>query len=358
MNSIFSFILVLGILVFVHEFGHFIIAKLFRIKVLKFSLGFGPKLFSKQYGDTEYIISALPLGGFVKMLGEQPNEEVSAEESKDAFSSKKVWQRFFVVFAGPLFNLLFAVFIFFAIFQINGIPHPLPGTEIGQVTPDSPADKSGILSGDIILSINGIETVEWQDVSTMVRQSNGASVTLSIDRNGQRLTFTSKPEKSEVKNLFGEVVETRYLLGITKSDKVTYKKTSIGNALIAGFEQAWLFIYLTIMSLVKIFQRIIPASEIGGPIMIASMAGQQMSAGWSNLFSFMGILSVNLGIINLFPIPILDGGHLVFFTIEALRRKPLSLQAQEILQQIGIVLLASLMIFVFYNDFARILTKG
>lgn len=358
MTSIFSFIFVLGVLIFVHEFGHFIIAKFFGIKVLKFSLGFGPKLVSKQYGDTEYIISVFPLGGFVKMLGEQPTEEVSPEESKGAFSSKKVWQRFSVVLAGPLFNLLFAVLIFFFIFQVNGIPHPLPGTEIGQITPDSPAARAGIQPGDIIRSINGQETIEWQDVSTMIRQSNGASITLAIERDGQLISLTSKPETSEVKNIFGEVVETRYLLGIKKSEQVIYKKTSLGKAFMAGLEQAWLFIYLTIMSLVKIFQRIIPASEIGGPIMIASMAGQQMTAGWASLFSFMGILSVNLGIINLFPIPILDGGHLLFFVIEGLRKKPLSLQAQEILQQIGIVLLAFLMIFVFYNDFARLLTRG
>ncbi len=356
-NSVISFIIVLGVLIFVHELGHFITAKLFGVKVLKFSLGFGPKIISKTHGDTEYLLSAIPLGGYVKMHGEVPSEQSESHDTQGSFSDKPVWQRFLVVLAGPVFNLLFAVFVFFMIYSINGMPHSIPGTEIGQVTPDSPAARAGLQPGDIIREINGITTDDWQLVSTTISQSNGNDTILLIERDDELISLTGKPEKSEVKNLFGEVVEHRFILGISKKDEVVYQKTSILNALIAGLQQTWAFIYLTIMSIVKIFQRIVPASELGGPIMIANLAGQQLEAGWINLWSFTGVLSINLGIINLFPIPILDGGHLVFFSIEALRNKPISLKVQGVMQQIGIVLLGTLMIFVLYNDFARLFTN-
>jgi regulator of sigma E protease len=358
MTSALSFIIVLGVLIFVHEFGHFITAKFFKIKVLKFSLGFGPQIIAKQFGETVYRVGIFPLGGYVKMLGEQPGEEINDDDRARSFSEKPVLQRFLVVLAGPLFNLLSAVLIFFFIFAFAGLPQPIPGTEIGQISEDSPAQRAGFMPGDIIIAINDIPTQEWQEVSESIRKSNGRELRFTINRHGETLVLTGAPDKSEVKNIFGEAVETRYLMGITKKNEVKYESASIIEAFKAGLAQTWFYIYLTIMSLVKIVQRVVPASEIGGPILIAQMAGQQLEAGWLNLLSFMAVLSVNLGIINLFPIPILDGGHLVFFSVEALRQRPLSMRSQEILQQIGLVLLASLMIFVFYNDFIRIFSQG
>ncbi|MDD5759105.1 MAG: RIP metalloprotease RseP [Desulfobulbaceae bacterium] len=358
MNSIVSFIIVLGVLIFVHEFGHFITAKLFGIKVLKFALGFGPKLIGRRYGETEYLICALPLGGYVKMLGEQPNEEVAIEQRLRSFSAKAVWQRFLVVLAGPLFNLLSAILIFSIVTLITGIPHPLPSTEIGQITPGSPAEKAGFQIGDKIKAINDKPIDTWQEVSETIKNGGGKPLSLTIQRGTEVVTLSGIPASSEVKNLFGEIVDTRYMLGIAQKESLRYEKTTIPGAFSAGMEQTWFYIELTVISLWKIIQQVIPASQMGGPIMIAQMAGQQMEAGWLHLFSFMAVLSVNLGIINLFPIPVLDGGHLFFFSIEALRRKPLTLQAQERLQQVGIVLLGSLMIFVFYNDFVRIFSKG
>jgi regulator of sigma E protease len=358
MTSALSFIIVLGVLIFVHEFGHFITAKFFKIKVLKFSLGFGPQIIAKQFGETVYRVGIFPLGGYVKMLGEQPGEEINDDDRARSFSEKPVLQRFLVVLAGPLFNLLSAVLIFFFIFAFAGLPQPIPGTEIGQISEDSPAQRAGFMPGDIIIAINDIPTQEWQEVSESIRKSNGRELRFTVNRHGETLVLTGTPDKSEVKNIFGEAVETRYLMGITKKNEVKYESASIIEAFKAGLAQTWFYIYLTIMSLVKIVQRVVPASEIGGPILIAQMAGQQLEAGWLNLLSFMAVLSVNLGIINLFPIPILDGGHLVFFSVEALRQRPLSMRSQEILQQIGLVLLASLMIFVFYNDFIRIFSQG
>jgi len=161
-----------------------------------------------------------------------------------------------------------------------------------------------------------------------------------------------------VKNIFGEVVGERYLLGIARKSAVSYQPVSIPEAMAAAFSQTWGYIYLTIMGIVKMIQKVIPASELGGPILIAQIAGKQMESGLLNFFSFMGLVSVNLGILNLLPIPILDGGHLFFFSMEALRRRPLEQKTQEILQQIGLIILASLMIFVFYNDIVRLFARS
>ncbi len=358
MNSIISFIIVIGVLVFVHELGHFIFAKMFGVRVLKFSLGFGHKLVSKKWGETEYLISAFPLGGYVKMFGEhQGEEEIATDEQIRSFSHKPVWQRFSIVAGGPVFNLFFAVFLFFAMFFLAGLPEPVDTTSIGKVSPESAAEKAGIITGDTILSINGQETTSWLDVSNQIKESGGEEVVLYIDRNGERVTIHAVPEMQKIKNIFGEEVGERYMLGITRSEGVVYTEASLVTAMSAAFTQTWNLSYLTIMGIVKIFERVIPASELGGPIRIAEIAGQQMEAGWMNFIYFMGLLSVNLGILNLLPIPVLDGGHLVFLTLEGIRRRPLSDRAMETFQKVGIFLLVSLMVFVFYNDIYR-LVKG
>ncbi len=362
MNSVFSFILVLGLLIFVHELGHFLFAKLFRIRVLKFSLGFGPKLVGRTFGETEYLISAFPLGGYVKMFGEQPGDQageptMTPSDHKASFAHKSVWERFLVIFAGPLFNLLFAVFIFFVIFLGSGLPESQDTTRIGQVAPDSPAAAAGLMAGDEILAINDRPAHGWQDVIESVKESRGEPIHLRLRRVEAQLDLQVIPEMDSAKNIFGEVTEERYMIGIVKAEELTYTRVGPVRALSAAATQTWVFISLTLMGLIKIIQQVVPASELGGPILIAQLAGQQMQAGWNNLFYFMGLLSVNLGILNLLPIPVLDGGHLVFLTVEAIRRRPLGERSQIIAQQIGIALLGSLMIFVFYNDLMRIFSS-
>jgi regulator of sigma E protease len=362
MNSliyiVIALLVVLGPLILVHEFGHFLLAKFFNVKVFKFSIGFGPKLLGRRYGETEYLLSALPLGGYVKMLGEQNGEEVPADELDRSFAQKPVWQRFLIVAAGPLSNLLFAAFLFFLIFAIAGLPTPVDNTVIGAVAADSPARQAGLKEGDRILAINGQETNTWLEVADLIAGSAGEPVVIIIDRQGEQLEIVGQPEVAPSRNIFGEEVAKRYMLGITRSEAVTYEQVSLRRAVAAGFTQTWTFIYLTIMGIVKMIQAIIPASELGGPIMIAQLAGKQMAAGWINLVYFMGLISVNLGILNLLPIPILDGGHLMFFSYEALRRRPMSPRAMEICQQIGLIILVSLMIFVFYNDIAKLFTAS
>ncbi|MDD2463680.1 MAG: RIP metalloprotease RseP [Desulfobulbus sp.] len=357
MVSAFSFILVLGVLIFVHELGHFLFAKLFGVKVLKFSLGFGNKLIGRQWGETEYLISAMPLGGYVKMYGEQSDDEVKDEDKHRSFSHKSIWQRFGIVFGGPLFNLLFAVVLFFCMFVFAGMPEAVDSTKIGEINPGSVAQQIGLKSGDVIKIINDQSVTTWEQVSNAVKESQGSVISLHILRAGQDLQFQGQPTMQEVKNLFGEVVGKRYMLGIVRSDEIRYAEASIGQACQGALVQTWNLAYLTVMGIVKMIQRVIPASELGGPIRIAELAGQQMEAGWMNLLYFMGLLSVNLGILNLLPIPVLDGGHLVFLSLEAIRRRGLSERSMEISQKIGIAILGTLMVFVFYNDILRLVKR-
>lgn len=354
MNTLFSFILVLGLLIFVHELGHFLVAKLFRVKVLKFSLGFGPKLFGRVVGETEYVISALPLGGYVKMFGENPDEQNVAEEDRNrAFAHKSVLQRFMIILAGPLFNLIFPIFLFFVLFSIVGVPQQVETTRVGMVSEDSPAERAGILKGDVIVEIDGQPTELWLDVLNSVKKSRGKEIDVILKRGQDFVEVQVTPALDDAKNMFGEVVEERYMIGIVKDNELEYTEVGLGQAMKDAISQTWVFIYLTGMGFVKIIQQVIPASELGGPILIAKLAGEQMREGWINLTYFIGLLSVNLGILNLLPIPILDGGHLVFLTFEAIRRKPMNERAQIVAQQIGLALLGTLMIFVFYNDIMR-----
>ncbi|CAK8718786.1 Zinc metalloprotease [Candidatus Electronema halotolerans] len=358
MNAIISFIVILGILIFVHELGHFLFAKLFGVRVLKFSLGFGNKLIGRKWGETEYLISAFPLGGYVKMYGEQPGEEIAEEDKAVSFSHKSVGQRFWIVFGGPLFNLLFALMVFWLMFLLAGRPDLVDSTKIGQVNSGSPAEQAGVKPGDVVLSINGQEMTSWQQVSEAVRDSGGKPLELVVQRDREPVTLAAVPVLDKVKDIFGEETgEARYLLGMTRSEELTYTKISLPESVSLAFVYTWNLIVVTIMGLVKMIQQVIPASELGGPIRIAEITGEQFRAGWLHLVHFTGLLSVNLGILNLLPIPVLDGGHLTFLTIEAIRRKPLAESAMIRAQQVGIALLGALMIFVFYNDIARLVQR-
>lgn len=354
MNSLISFIFVLGVLVFVHEFGHFLFAKLFGVRVLKFSLGFGGKLVSKKWGETEYLISAFPLGGYVKMFGEHQEEEIDQAEQARSFSHKTVWQRFCIVAGGPVFNLLFAVVLFFGMYTLTGLPEMVDTTEIGEVSKGSAAELAGINPGDIVQSINGQETTSWLHVSEIIKESGGKEVVLVVDRQGESISIVAQPRMETIKDDFGVDKGERYLLGISIRKIYKYNNISFLKALEASFITTWRASEVIVIGIKKMIERVIPASELGGPIRIAVIAGEQMEVGWFNLFYFMGVLSVNLGILNLLPIPVLDGGHLVFLTIEGIRRRPLSDWAMEASQRVGIFLLLALMVFVFYNDIKMI----
>lgn len=370
-------IVVLGILIFVHEFGHFIIAKLFRVKVEKFSLGFGPKLFGKQIGETEYLLSAFPLGGYVKMFGEggvieggttapeapkdeQGNDddgagelveerELTPEEKERSFAHKPPLVRIAIVMAGPMFNLVFAWLIFIL---LNVIGVPTVTTKIGEVLADKPAAKAGVQKNDLVTAINGTKVQQWDEISGLITKGGAKQLELTVQRNSQELHFTIIPEARVSKNLFGEQVKG-YAIGIASAGEVVTESSNPLMALRKGTIQTWKVIDLTFMSLVKMVQRVVPLDSVGGPIMIAKMAGETAQAGGTTFLAFMALLSINLGVLNLLPVPVLDGGHLFFFFCELVMGRPVPQKIREYAQQIGLFLLLSLMVLAFYNDIIR-----
>ncbi|HTP66520.1 MAG TPA: RIP metalloprotease RseP [Geobacteraceae bacterium] len=356
MISILAAIVVLGILIFVHELGHFTFAKLFGVGVEKFSLGFGPKLVGWRKGETEYLISAFPLGGYVKMVGEgndvEPAEEDkgrSEEDKERSFAEKPPLKRVAIVVAGPLSNILFAFLVYCVLFMI-GVPFPT--ARIGEVLKDKPAARAGIQPNDVITEINGRPVKQWDDFAKVITEGKGEPVDLKLRRGAAILSFHLVPEVQNGKNLFGEPV-TSPVIGVKSSTETYIERFGPLDALIKGGEQTWTYIRLTILSLVKIIERVVSPDNIGGPIMIAVISGQQAAAGAVSFFAFMALLSINLGVLNLLPIPVLDGGHLFFYIYELIFRKPLHMRTREIAQQIGLTLLVTLMFFATYNDIVR-----
>ncbi len=353
MTTGFYFVVVLGVLIFVHELGHFLLAKKLGVGVLKFSLGFGPTLFGRKIGETEYVISAFPLGGYVKMIGEATDEEVSPEDMARSFSSKSAGKKMAIVAAGPLFNIAFAAVLFTMAFMV-GVPTMT--SEVGDVKEGFPAFEAGIKTGDNIASINGIRVSRWDEVSEAIQTSKKEAITLEVNRAGATIRVDIKPKVTKVKTIFGEDTSIR-VIGIGASKNYLIERSNPIEAVGKGLISTWNVTKLTVIGLVKLVQRIIPADTIGGPILIAQMAGEQAKAGPLALLSFMALISINLGVLNFLPVPILDGGHLAIFTIEAIIRRPLNDRFKEITQQIGLVLLLSLMAFAFYNDITRVFFK-
>jgi len=355
MLSIIYAILVLGILIFVHELGHFLVAKKFNILVEKFSLGFGPKLIGKKIGETEYLISAVPLGGYVKMYGENPSEETEISEDKKerAFSTQPIYKKMLVVFAGPFFNALLAVIIFFSLY-LSGIPQLLP--KVGKVSEGFPAYSAGVKTGDMVISIDEVKINSWEELSEAIQKSKKETITLIILRDGKEINLSITPNKTVAKNIFGETVE-RKIIGISDAREVITVKFGIFESAKRSILQTYKLTELTLLSIVKLIERVLPLNTLGGPLMIVQMAGEQAKEGVSNLAFFTALLSINLFVLNLLPIPVLDGGHIFFYLIEGIIRKPISVKFKEIAQQVGFALLIILMVFVIYNDIVRMVGK-
>jgi len=259
-----------------------------------------------------------------------------------------------IVSAGPYFNFFLAI-VFFSVINLFGIPF-FP-SKIGEVSPDLPAESAGLKKGDLVLSIDGKDVSKWDDLSKMIRNSNGKELLIKVKREKETFEIKVTPKLSTQKNPFGEEIQT-FMIGITPYDEVVIEKVNPLKAIGMGFSQTWVGIELTIVSIVKLIQGKIPAKTIGGPILIGQLAGEQARRGVLSLALFMSILSINLGLINLFPIPVLDGGHFLFLGLEAVLRKPISVKKMEMAQQIGLVLIILLMIFAFYNDLIRLLSPG
>ena len=348
MLSLVSFIVVLSILVIVHEFGHFIVAKKMGVRVEKFSIGFGSEICGITKGETRYSISIVPLGGYVKLAGETSLEGVKGE--KWEYLSRTVWERMRIIFAGPLLNYILAFLIFSFVFMAGS---PTLTSKIGKIMPGYPAESAGLKIGDKILNINGKDVVYWEDVTNIVHTNKNTEMKLLLKRDGKQITVLVTPKPQDIKTIFGSKKNIS-IMGIAPSDEILYVKYGFFKSIYMGAEKLWMLTYITCRALWASITGAIPMKEsMTGPIGIFYITGQAAKLGIIYLLQLMGVLSASLAIFNLLPVPVLDGGHILFLTIEKIRRKPVSIKMQENVTQVGMSLLIVLMLFVFYNDFMR-----
>jgi len=441
------FLIVLGVLVSFHELGHFLAARWVGVRVLKFSLGFGPKLVGRQIGDTEYLLSAVPLGGYVKLFGEEEAEALTLDEQKRSFSHQSLWRKMLIVSAGPGFNFLLT-YLIFAGWLATGAALFVPTfhdltPDVEALRPGSPAELAGLQVGDRIVRVNDKDISTKSELYEAVQKSNGKPVTLDLRRNDQVKTLLVAPTATTLQENGKEIVA--YRLGIEETapvitavmsgspamaagfqdgDRVVAiegqpiqtwaqmtsfvkdspnrplhiqasrdgrlidltvtpaaektvvdgKTVDVGKigisgpgraiirasnplmATLLGFKATWGWTELTAIGLYKMVAGEISSKNIGGPLTIANMSGEAAAQGASSVVFLIAILSINLGVLNLLPIPILDGGHLLFFAIEAILRRPLGERQREIAQQVGLLLLVGIMIFAFWNDIERLIS--
>jgi regulator of sigma E protease len=361
------FLFVLTIVVFFHELGHFLVARWCGIRVLVFSLGFGPEIagFNDRYG-TRWKISAVPLGGYVKFFGDDnaastPDHAAAAEmsesEKKDSFVFQPVPSRAAVVAAGPIANFVLAVLIFAGIFMVVG--KQTATARVDAVQAGSAAEAAGFKPGDLVVSIDADKIDSFSDMQRIVSVSSGEPLKIVVERNGQPVTLTATPQLKEIKDNFGNSHRLG-VLGISRSMAAGDIKTQKFGPLMAvvmGAKETWFVVDRTLSYLGGVFTGREPADQLGGPIRIAQVSGQVASAGFVALIHLTAVLSVSIGLLNLFPIPLLDGGHLLFYGIEAARGRPLSERAQEVGFRIGLAIVVMLMIFATFNDILHLATS-
>ena len=339
-------IFVLGILIFFHELGHFLVAKRSGIRVDKFSLGFPPTLVSKKWGETEYAIGIIPLGGYVKMAGENPYEETQGEPWE--FMSKPPWKRFLVIFAGPFSNFLLAAVVLAGVYFFRG--SPADSVYIDKVKPDYPAAMAGIQPGDRIVSVDGFEIKSFQKMAEIIAPKAGSTVVITWQRDKQIFTDTiATVAEHEVLDNGDSVVISR--IGVEQ--RIVYQPLSLPAAIKTGFAESAYYVKKVFEFVWGLLSRKVDVSNLGGPVVIGKYAGLTARAGFDVLLEFLALLSVNLAVLNILPIPVLDGGHLLFLLIEKLKGSPVSVKSRLIAQQIGMAFIIILIIFVTYNDITR-----
>ena len=342
--TIVASVFVFGLLVLFHEFGHFIMAKATGMRVDEFAIGFGPKIVSKKIGETEYSIRCVPLGGFNDIAGMDPAENDAGDRG---YCEKPVWKRMIVIVAGPLMNFLLPIVIFFFIFMIVGLSSPSTRPALGEVMPDQPAAMAGLQSGDRIDSINEEPVNEWDDIVRIVHGADGSPMKIAYHRGDEARQATVIPVFDKQNN--------RMIIGIMGALD-TWQPSVIEAAEAALFKTGYV-IYHMIEGLVQIFTGE-AAAELAGPLGVMQMTGTVAKLGFTALMNFAALLSLNLGIINLLPVPALDGGHFVTLLLEALRGKPLGEKAMHYTQIAGITVLVALMLFATKNDIVRIFFGG
>ena len=379
MTTIVAAIFVFGLLVLVHELGHFMVAKLTGMRVDEFAIGFGPKLWSRKYGETLYAIRAVPLGGFNRIAGmdyeiiERMGNE--AEEKADdggresgwrryipsgnrenvvmvpddegagerAYFRRPIWARMLMVLAGSFMNFILPLFIFFGIFYFSGVATPSPEPVIGAVMAEKPAAMAGLRQGDRILTIDGSEVTKWEDISRSIQGAEGKPFKLTYQRDGEVRSTTLIPEE--------EPDSKRVIIGITSSADI--HQPGILEAAGLAAQKVFFVLMAMVGALIQLMLGSVGAEALSGPVGIVQMTGEVANQGILPLLNFTAFLSLNLGLINLLPVPALDGGHFVMLVLEGLRGKPLGPKAMYYIQAAGVTLLVSLMIFTTFNDLMK-----
>jgi len=362
-NNIVPFLVVLTVLVFVHELGHYWVARRNGVKVEVFSIGFGPEIFGwNDKAGTRWKFSAIPLGGYVKMFGEYDFEDAeptegenrpkSPEEETYSFHHKRLGQRAAIVFAGPAANFIFAIVVFALVFTLVGNPTPKAG--VGQVVPESAAAEAGFQSGDTIISIDG-KRIEWFDeLREIVSGKPGVTLSFEVMRADKMLVLQATPKLRSVTGPDGATIEVGQLGVGVDPEQVGFVSVDVLTAAWMGIERTYGMTAQILGYLGEMISGSRDTKELGGPIRIAQMSGQMAEGGIVNLIIFMAALSINLGLINLFPIPMLDGGHLLFYAAEAIRGRPLTARAQEYSFRLGLFLVLLIMVFATWNDLMQI----
>ncbi len=352
-----AFIFILSVIVFFHELGHYWVARHNGVRVDVFSIGFGPELFGwTARSGTRWKVSLLPLGGYVKMFGEgattghgEEERELTDDEKRVSFHHKRVGQRAAIVVAGPLANFVLAILVFAALFTISG--QPFTPAEVGAVQANSAAAEAGFQVGDRIVSIDGSSVERFEQVQRIVRMAPGQSLNVTVRRDGKEVALKVVPRRTEMVDRFGNRSAVG-LLGISRSG-TEIKKHNPATAVVAAVTETWRLSLYTLQAVGQIVRGARSAEDLGGPIRIAQMAGQVAELGLTSVFWFLAVLSVNLGLINLFPVPMLDGGHLMFYGVEAIRGRPVGERVMEIGFRIGLGLVIALFVFVTFQDLSR-----
>lgn len=352
------FLVVLSILVFVHELGHYLVARWCGVRVEAFSIGFGKELFGfRDKHGTRWKMCLIPLGGYVQMFGDadptssttklEKVEALSEEEKKQAFYHKAVWQRGLIVAAGPAINFLYAIVVLAALFSIQGqIYSP---SEVGGLVEGGPAEKAGIEIGDKIVAVNGIRIERFQELQREVNVNLGAEMTFRILRNGEELTVKASPDVVTQTDNFGFKHQIGRI-GIVSTNKAEIKQHNVGSAIVASLQETWSMTVSTLKAIGQMISGTRSTDELGGVIRIGAYAKEFSDAGILSLLMFSALISVNLGLINLFPIPLLDGGHLVFYAYEAVFRKPMPEKIRMTALKVGYVFVITLMLYATFND--------
>ena len=366
-SYVIPFLFVLSLVVFFHELGHFLIARWCGVRILVFSIGFGPELvgFNDRYG-TRWKISAIPLGGFVKFFGDENAASVrdaargaamDARERAESFMFQPVAKRAAIVVAGPVANFLLAIVIFAGVFMIYG--KQTMSARVNSVQPGSAAEQAGFKPGDVVVSIGGHRVDNFTEMQRIVSASAGETLDITIDRDGAQQVLLATPALKEVKDNFGNVQRVG-ILGISRSmapEDLKLRPVAPPEAVWLSVRETWSVVDRTLRYIGGVIAGREAANQLGGPIRIAQMSGQVASFGFVPLIQLAAVLSISIGLLNLFPIPLLDGGHLLFYLIEGIRGRPLSERAQEVGFRIGLAIVLMLMIFATFNDIVHLTTS-